>query len=72
MPTAELPRRWAWPALAIVLTGGLGLRLWGVAQGLPYAYNADEADHFVRCEAFFHNSGSSRRKQFWIEMFQTF
>jgi Dolichyl-phosphate-mannose-protein mannosyltransferase len=47
MPTAELPRRWAWPALAIVLTGGLGLRLWGVAQGLPYAYNADEADHFV-------------------------
>jgi hypothetical protein len=47
MPTAELPRRWAWPALAVVLAGGLGLRLWGVAQGLPYAYNADEADHFV-------------------------
>ena len=23
------------------------LRLWGVAQGLPYAYNTDEADHFV-------------------------
>ncbi len=47
MPTAELPRRWAWPALAVVLAGGLGLRLWGVAQGLPYAFNADEADHFV-------------------------
>jgi hypothetical protein len=47
MPTAELPRRWAWPALAVVLAGGLGLRLWGVAQGLPYAYNVDEADHFV-------------------------
>jgi hypothetical protein len=40
-------RRWAWAGLAIVLTGGLGLRLWGVRQGLPYAYNADEADHFV-------------------------
>jgi Dolichyl-phosphate-mannose-protein mannosyltransferase len=30
-----------------VLAGGLALRLWGVAQGLPYAYNSDEADHFV-------------------------
>lgn len=44
---AELSRRWAWPALAVVLAGGLALRLWGVRQGLPYAYNADEADHFV-------------------------
>jgi hypothetical protein len=44
---ARLPRRWAWPALALILAGGLGLRLWGVQQGLPYAYNADEADHFV-------------------------
>jgi hypothetical protein len=43
----ELSRRWAWPGLAIVLAGGLGLRMWGVQQGLPYAYNADEADHFV-------------------------
>jgi hypothetical protein len=40
-------RRWVWPALTVVLAGGLALRLWGVAQGLPYAYNADEADHFV-------------------------
>jgi hypothetical protein len=47
MATAEVSRRWAWPGLAVVLVGGLGLRLWGVAQGLPYAYNADEADHFV-------------------------
>jgi 4-amino-4-deoxy-L-arabinose transferase-like glycosyltransferase len=47
MATAELPRRWAWPALAFVLVGALALRLWGVQQGLPYAYNADEADHFV-------------------------
>jgi hypothetical protein len=30
-----------------VLAGGLALRLWGVRQGLPFAYNADEADHFV-------------------------
>jgi hypothetical protein len=47
MPTAELPRRWAWPLLAGVLAVGLGLRVWGIRQGLPYAYNADEADHFV-------------------------
>lgn len=40
-------RRWAWPGLALVLGGGLALRLWGVRQGLPFAYNADEADHFV-------------------------
>jgi hypothetical protein len=40
-------RRWIWAGLALVLAGGLGLRLWGVRQGLPYAYNADEADHFV-------------------------
>ena len=40
-------RHWAWGGLAVVLAGGLGLRLWGIKQGLPYAYNADEADHFV-------------------------
>jgi hypothetical protein len=43
----EQSRRWAWAGLAAVLVGGLALRLWGVAQGLPYAYNSDEADHFV-------------------------
>ncbi|MHB8241445.1 MAG: ArnT family glycosyltransferase [Solirubrobacteraceae bacterium] len=53
MPTADpsqadvRARRWAWPALAAVLLGGLALRLWGVAQGLPFAFNTDEADHFV-------------------------
>jgi hypothetical protein len=32
----------------------LGLRLWGVRQGLPYSYNVDEATHFVpRAIAFF-------------------
>ena len=45
--SANRARRWAWPTLAIVLLGGLGLRLWGVSQGLPYAYNTDEIDHFV-------------------------
>ncbi|MGO9489277.1 MAG: ArnT family glycosyltransferase [Solirubrobacteraceae bacterium] len=58
MATAEAPapqpagragpsRRRVWAALAVVLGGALALRLWGVRQGLPYAYNADEADHFV-------------------------
>jgi len=40
-------RRWAWPTLALVVGGGLALRLWGVRQGLPFVYNVDEADHFV-------------------------
>ncbi len=40
-------RRWTWAGLTLVLLGGLALRLWGVRQGLPYAYNADEADHFL-------------------------
>ncbi|HEX3452486.1 MAG TPA: glycosyltransferase family 39 protein, partial [Solirubrobacteraceae bacterium] len=44
---ASLSRRWAWPALGAVLLVGLALRLWGIEQGLPYAYNSDEADHFV-------------------------
>jgi hypothetical protein len=43
----ELPRRWAWSGLAVVLLAGLGLRLWGARQGLPYPYNTDEAQHFV-------------------------
>jgi hypothetical protein len=30
-----------------VLAVGLGLRLWGIGQGLPYSYNVDEADHFL-------------------------
>lgn len=46
MPTAE-SRRWAWCGLALVLSAALGLRLWGIKQGLPYVYNIDEAGHFV-------------------------
>ena len=47
MPTAESPRRRAWPVLGAILIGSLALRLWGVSSGLPYAYNTDEADHFL-------------------------
>jgi 4-amino-4-deoxy-L-arabinose transferase-like glycosyltransferase len=39
-----------WPgrlAVGAVLAGALGLRLWGIASGLPYVYNADENSHFV-------------------------
>jgi len=45
--SARRARHAAWAGLALVLAGGLGLRLWGVQQGLPYPYNADEQDHFV-------------------------
>jgi Dolichyl-phosphate-mannose-protein mannosyltransferase len=34
-------------ALGLVLAVALGLRLWGIRQGLPYAYNSDEDAHFV-------------------------
>ncbi|HSZ68766.1 MAG TPA: glycosyltransferase family 39 protein [Solirubrobacteraceae bacterium] len=40
-------RRAAWLALAAILALALGLRLWGIQQGLPYAYNSDEDAHFV-------------------------
>src|ERR1035441_5953836 len=66
MPTADRPhggpsgraRLWAWPGLALVLAGGLALRLWGVGEGLPYVFNADEGDHFVpkAVEMFQHGS----------------
>ena len=40
--------RWGWwAALGAVLVGALGLRLWGIAQGLPYVYNTDENNHFL-------------------------
>jgi hypothetical protein len=39
--------RWWWLGLAGVLVLALGLRLWGLRQGLPYAYNADENSHFL-------------------------
>jgi 4-amino-4-deoxy-L-arabinose transferase-like glycosyltransferase len=34
-------------AIGAVLVLALGLRIWGVGQGTPYAYNADENAHFV-------------------------
>ncbi len=37
----------AWLALGLVLAAALGLRVWGIRQGLPYAYNSDENAHFV-------------------------
>jgi Dolichyl-phosphate-mannose-protein mannosyltransferase len=41
-------------ALGAVLVATLGLRLWGIKQGLPYSYNVDEATHFVpRAIGFF-------------------
>lgn len=51
--TAGWWKRWRghprahWPALAGILVGALGLRVWGIAQGLPYAYNSDENAHFA-------------------------
>jgi hypothetical protein len=36
-----------WLGLVAILAAALGLRLWGIAHGLPYAYNADENAHFV-------------------------
>ncbi|MEA2358910.1 MAG: hypothetical protein QOI62_2170 [Solirubrobacteraceae bacterium] len=41
-------RRWPWwLGLVLVLAAAGGLRAWGIGQGLPYAYNADENAHFV-------------------------
>jgi 4-amino-4-deoxy-L-arabinose transferase-like glycosyltransferase len=41
-------QRWRWRlAVAGVLALALVLRLWGIKQGLPYAYNLDEYGHFV-------------------------
>src|SRR5437763_1594107 len=41
-------RRIAWAgAVAALLVVAFGLRIWGVRQGLPYAYNVDENAHFV-------------------------
>ncbi len=38
-----------WPRVGLVtlLAVCLGLRLWGIKQGLPFSYNSDEAQHFV-------------------------
>ena len=58
MPAAKRPsahvtpiapgRRWPWLlAVGTLLAVALLLRLWGVKQGLPYAYNVDENAHYV-------------------------
>ena len=44
---AAAERRWVWPVLGVLLLVALGLRLWGIGEGLPYVYNIDEAGHFV-------------------------
>jgi hypothetical protein len=36
----------SWAVAALVI-GALGLRLWGIDHGLPYVFNADENAHFV-------------------------
>jgi len=42
------------PALIALLVVTFLLRLWGIKQGLPFSYNADEATHFVpRAIGFF-------------------
>ena len=45
MPVAERAR-WG-TAVALLLVAAFLLRVWGIKQGLPYAYNADENAHFV-------------------------
>src|SRR3954454_15281151 len=45
MPAAERARWGA--AVGLLLAGAFMLRLWGIKQGLPYAYNADENAHFL-------------------------
>ncbi|MCK9248931.1 MAG: glycosyltransferase family 39 protein [Solirubrobacteraceae bacterium] len=42
----SLRMRWG-IAVALLVLGGLGLRLWGIRNGLPWAYNADENGHFL-------------------------
>jgi 4-amino-4-deoxy-L-arabinose transferase-like glycosyltransferase len=40
-------RRTARLLLGAILLAALALRLWNLDHGLPFAYNADEAEHFV-------------------------
>lgn len=42
-----MSRRSAGLVLGAILLGALALRLWHIGHGLPFAYNADEAEHFV-------------------------
>ena len=47
VPDPEPRRRTALLLLAAILLGALALRLWNIDHGLPFAYNFDEAEHFV-------------------------
>ena len=53
--TAPSRTRLKWGlAVGALMLIGFGLRLWGIKQGLPYAYNIDENAHFVpRAIGFF-------------------
>lgn len=48
-------------ALAAVLAGALGLRLWGIGHGLPFSYNIDEEGHFVPVAIGFFGHGLNPR-----------
>jgi hypothetical protein len=54
-------RLWAWCGLALILCVALGLRLWGIKEGLPYVYNIDEAGHFVPKAVAMFSSGLNPR-----------
>jgi 4-amino-4-deoxy-L-arabinose transferase-like glycosyltransferase len=46
--TRRLTARTRWGvAVGLLVLGGLLLRLWGIGSGLPWAYNADENQHFL-------------------------
>ena len=47
VPPPPLRRRTAGLLLIGILLVALGLRLWHIRHGLPFAYSADEAEHFV-------------------------
>ena len=47
VPRRGTGRRTAGLLLAGILLVALALRLWQIDHGLPFAYNADEAEHFV-------------------------
>jgi hypothetical protein len=48
-------------ALAAVLLGAFGLRVWGIGHGLPFSYNIDEEGHFVPVAIGFFGHGLNPR-----------
>jgi Dolichyl-phosphate-mannose-protein mannosyltransferase len=46
-PAPPIRRRTALALLGAILAAAVALRLWHIRHGLPFAYNADEAEHFV-------------------------